>query len=64
MSRFLITYPTGTKEEVEQSDCDTLEAFVNAKFGSVDYAAHGVTVEMMVEGEVVEIDKPAQKKKK
>ena len=45
MSKFRVTYPSGLVEETEQSDCDTLEQFVNAKFGSSDYASNGVVVE-------------------
>lgn len=45
MSKFRVTYPSGAVEETEQSDCDTLEQFVNVKFGSADYASNGVVVE-------------------
>jgi len=34
--KFKVTYPSGVVEEVEQSDCATLEDFANTKFGSVD----------------------------
>jgi|GEM_PF-6488548 len=47
MSRFRVTYPSGEAEEVEQSDCDTIEQYANTKFGYVDYASHGVTVELI-----------------
>jgi|SRR3954469_16288541 len=45
MSKFRVTYPSGSVEIAEQSDCHTLEQFVNTKFGSSDYVANGVIVE-------------------
>lgn len=31
--KFQITYPNGKVEVVEQSDCQTVDQFVNCKFG-------------------------------
>lgn len=47
--KFKVTYPSGLTEEVEQSDCATIEQFANTKFGSVPYADHGITVEIVYE---------------
>lgn len=50
MSKFRTTYPSGVIEEYEQSDCDTVEHFANAKFGSFDWKEAGTTIEI-VDGE-------------
>lgn len=34
MARFRITWLTGKVTEVEQSDCNTVEQFVNCRFGA------------------------------
>jgi hypothetical protein len=65
MSRFRVTYPSGETEEVEQSDCDTIEQYANTKFGYVDYASHGVTVELVAEAdEASEMQETTEKKSK
>lgn len=47
MSKFRVTYPSGAVEEVEQSDCKTVEQFANAKFGYANYVDFGVKVELV-----------------
>lgn len=34
MAKFLIKWTTGKSEVVEQSDCRTVEQFINCRFGS------------------------------
>lgn len=34
MAKFELTYADGSKEVVEQSDCTTVEQFINVKFGT------------------------------
>ena len=46
MSKFIVTYPSGLKEETIQSDCHSVEAFINTKFGSIAPYEYGITVEM------------------
>lgn len=44
MAKFKITYTDGKVEEVEQSDCHTVEQMINCRFGSCDIS--GVKVEL------------------
>lgn len=44
MAKFKITYADGKVEEVEQSDCHTVEQMINCRFGSRDTS--GVKVEL------------------
>lgn len=44
MAKFKITYTDGRVEEVEQSDCHTVEQMTNCRFGSCDTS--GVKVEL------------------
>ena len=45
MAKFKITYTDGKVEEVEQSDCRTVEQMINCRFGSCDIS--GVKVELI-----------------
>lgn len=47
MAKFKITYTDGKVEEVEQSDCHTVEQMINCRFGSCDHS--GVKVELVGE---------------
>ena len=47
MAKFKITYADGKVEEVEQSDCRTVEQMTNCRFGSCDTT--GVKVELVGE---------------
>lgn len=38
MAKFRVEYTNGDVEEVEQSDCATVDAFINTKFGSAPAA--------------------------
>lgn len=53
MARFRITWPTGEVTEVEQSDCNTVEQYVNCRFGA------GVEPAAKVELVQPEVTKPA-----
>jgi hypothetical protein len=47
--KFKITYTSGLVEEVEQSDADSIDGFINTKFG-IDAAAvaeTGTTIELL-----------------
>lgn len=33
MAKFKITWPNGKSEKVEQSDCETVEQYINCRFG-------------------------------
>ena len=57
MAKFKITYTDGKVEEVEQSDCHTVEQMTNCRFGSCD--ASGVKVELAGEAK----EQPAVAKK-
>lgn len=46
MAKFKITWASGVEEVVEQSDCDTLEQFLNTRFGA------GHTVDSLAEVQV------------
>ncbi len=48
--KFLITWVSGKKTEVELSDCNTVEQCANTMFGSVDWKDMGVTIEEMKDG--------------
>lgn len=39
MAKFAIKYSDGSIEVVNQSDCHTVEAFINTKFGSANFKA-------------------------
>lgn len=43
--KFLITWVTGKKTEVELSDCESVEQCANTMFGSVDWKNMGVIIE-------------------
>ncbi len=47
MKQFNVTYPSGLTDEEVVSDCATIEEYCNRKFGSADYEANGVKVEMV-----------------
>lgn len=51
MGRFVVTYPSGVSEVCEQSETDTIEEFINVKFGipPAEVAAHGVRIESETE---------------
>jgi hypothetical protein len=38
MAKFKVDYPDGSSEVVEQSECTTVEQFINVKFGSAPAA--------------------------
>ena len=63
MSKFKITYTSGLVEEVETSDADTVEQFVNVKFGT-DLAAvteQGTVIELLdVSGEPAAVLEPTE----
>lgn len=46
MPQFVITYPSGLIDREIVDDVDSVEGFVNRKFGSVDPKEHGIKVEM------------------
>lgn len=47
MALFEVTWKSGKKETVEQSDCDTVEQFINCRFGRMfDTDEFGVKVIM------------------
>lgn len=61
MAKFKITYTSGKVEEVEQSDCHTVEQMINCRFGSCDTT--GVKVELVGEAkEPQAVAKKAAKK--
>ena len=49
--KFKITYVTGLVEEVEQTDVDSIEGFINGKFGITpdEVHAHGTQIEILDE---------------
>jgi len=50
MAQFKIIWKSGVVDVVEQSDCTTVEQFVNCRFGrNADIEAFGVTVELQSE---------------
>lgn len=49
MAKFLVTYADGSQKTEEQSDCSTVEQFINCRFGSADIS--DVKVEL-ADGEV------------
>ena len=51
--RFRTTYPDGSFLEREQSDCNTVEEYVNCAFGG-GYDLDAVRIKVEVVGEVVE----------
>ena len=60
MAKFKIKWSTGKEEQVEQSDCETVEQYVNCRFGrGADLEAFGV--EVTVVGEKEEPKAPATK---
>lgn len=61
MAKFKVQYANGDAQEVEQSDCRTVEQFMNCRFGSTDTS--GVKVELIgVETPAKQEIKPAHKK--
>lgn len=57
--KFKVEYPSGVVEDEERSDCDSLDAYINSKFGisAEAVAEHGVKVTVVVEGEA---EQPAE----
>lgn len=51
MARFKITWDSGVETEYEQSDCSTVEQFINCRFG----AGAKPTAKVEVVGEKVEV---------
>jgi hypothetical protein len=51
MARFKITWASGLETEYEQSDCHTVEQFVNCRFG----AGAKLTAKVELVGEKVEV---------
>lgn len=51
MARFKITWASGVETEYEQSDCHTVEQFVNCRFG----AGAKLTAKVELVGEKVEV---------
>ena len=47
MNVFSVTYASGVEEVTVQDDCETLEQFVNTKFGSFDFTKSGTKVKKM-----------------
>lgn len=47
MAKFKITYSSGVEEEVEQSDCHTVEQMINCRFGTIDLTDLGVSVVLL-----------------
>ena len=62
MAKFKITYTSGKVEEVEQSDCYTVEQMINCRFGSCDIS--GVKVELVGSTEEPKKTEPKQAKPK
>lgn len=61
MARFKITWDSGVETEYEQSDCHTVEQFVNCRFG----AGAKLTAKVELVGERVEVaPEPAAPKPK
>ena len=61
MARFKITWDTGLVTECEQSDCKTVEQFINCRFGAG--AEVTARVELVVDEapvEPVEVEPPAE----
>jgi len=58
MAKFLVTYADGSQKTEEQSDCSTVEQFINCRFGTADTS--GVKVEL--EGEEAPVAKKAKGK--
>lgn len=54
MARFKITWESGAETEYEQSDCHTVEQFVNCRFG----AGAEVTAKVEIVGEKVDVAPP------
>lgn len=51
MARFKVTWDTGLVTEYEQSDCQTVEQFINCRFG----AGVEVTAQVEIIGEKAEV---------
>lgn len=51
MARFKVTWASGVETEYEQSDCSTIEQFVNCRFG----AGAKLTAKVEIVGEKVEV---------
>jgi len=61
MARFKITWDSGVETEYEQSDCHTVEQFINCRFG----AGAKPTAKVEIVGEKVEVaPEPAAPKPK
>ena len=54
MNGFEVTYASGLVERTLSSDCETIDAFVNSHFGSVDPKEHGAKIKLLSEKEVDE----------
>jgi hypothetical protein len=44
MAKFKVEYSNGVVQEHEQSDCHTVEQFINCRFGSCDTSSVKVTL--------------------
>lgn len=58
MATFSVTYADGTTKTEVQSDCETVEQFLNCRFGSVDTSS----IKVSIEGEEVPSPKKTTKK--
>jgi hypothetical protein len=54
--KFRVTYSNGTTQEVESSDCSSVEAFCNSHFGSAwdEAKANGAMVEVVTDAATTE----------
>ena len=57
MAKFIVTYADGVTKTEEQSDCATVEQFVNCRFGSADTSG----IKVSIEGEEVAAPKKIKK---
>lgn len=57
MAQFNVEYADGTKKVEDQSDCSTVEQFINCRFGSADVS--GIKVSLV--GEESPVAKKAKK---
>lgn len=57
MAIFNVTYADGSNKVEEQSDCSTVEQFINCRFGSADTSG----IKVSIEGEEVPMSKKAKK---
>lgn len=57
MAIFNVTYADGSTKVEEQSDCSTVEQFINCRFGSADTSG----IKVSIEGEEAVAPKKAKK---